>query len=60
MVVVFCSNLIDLVGGIFIGVFSWFLGAHPSLSINALYECENKNELIKYLHAALCSPPKQL
>ena len=27
-------------------------------SINALYECENKNELIKYYHVSLCSHPK--
>ena len=33
---------------------------HDSMaqSINALYECTNKEELIKYLHASLCSHPK--
>ena len=33
---------------------------HKSMnaSINALYECCNKEELIKYLHASLCSHPK--
>ena len=29
-------------------------------SINALYECRNKEELIKYLHASLCSHPKTI
>ena len=31
-------------------------GVH--MTINAMYECENKRELIQYLHAALCSHPK--
>ena len=33
---------------------------HESINatINALYECENKRELIKYYHAALGSHPK--
>lgn len=29
-----------------------------NMTINAMYECENKRELIQYLHAALCSHPK--
>ena len=33
---------------------------HESMtrSFNAIYECENKRELIQYLHAGLCSHPK--
>ena len=40
------------------GVIYSLLHQSHNESINALYECRNKEELIKYLHASLCSPPK--
>ena len=40
------------------GVVYTLLHQSHNESINALYECRNKEELIKYLHASLCSHPK--
>ena len=40
------------------GVVYSLLHESTGACFNALYECQNKEELIKYLHASLCSPPK--